>query len=115
MLSSDQHASGSRSSDCARPAGAIIVRVRLQGKVPLAIIDRGPWTEPPLVIFRDDGTTEMKATTCDLDAASRWILERGTWAEALSPPPLRQRVAAQAWGIYCRYRSDGALMYEKER
>ncbi|PSQ84580.1 MAG: hypothetical protein BRD44_00490 [Bacteroidetes bacterium QS_7_67_15] len=90
------------------PAGAVAVRIRLPGRVPLAVVERGPWPEPPLVLFCEDGTTEVRAATCDLEAAARWVLERGDEAEALAPPPLRRRVATQARRIYRCYRSDDA-------
>ena len=100
-------------SNRALPAGAVAVCVRLQGEAPLAVIERGPWVEPPLLLFRADGTTEVMAVTCKLDAAARWILERGAGAEALSPPPLRQRVAVQAWRIYRRYRSGNVRSFPR--
>ena len=92
--------------DDAFPAGAVAVRVRLPSAAPLAVIERGPWAKPPLVVFRADGETELRAVTYDLGAAARWVLERGAGAEAVSPSPLRRRVATQAWRIYRRYRCD---------
>lgn len=106
MHSSESSETPLGNSDDALPAGAVAVRVRLPGQVPLAVVERGPWEEPPLVLFRDEGTAEVHAATCDLDAAARWVLERGAAAEALDPQPLRRRVATQAWRIYRRYRCD---------
>jgi hypothetical protein len=61
--------------------------MRVPSRVPLAVIERGPWAEPPLVTFCENGTAEVQAATCDLDAAARWVLECGTEAEALTPSP----------------------------
>lgn len=108
MRFSDPDASFLQSSLGDLPAGAVAVRIRLPGRVPLAVVERGPWPEPPLVLFCEDGTTEVRAATCDLEAAARWVLERGDEAEALAPPPLRRRVATQARRIYRCYRSDDA-------
>lgn len=89
------------------------MRVRVPSRVPLAVIERGPWAEPPLVTFCENGTAEVQAATCDLDAAARWVLECGTEAEALTPSPLGHRVVAQAKLIRCRHcRTGDALPAE---
>ena len=104
----DSHSTDS--SEDAVPAGAVSICVRLQEEIPLAVIERGPWAEPPLVLSRADDTIEVRASTCDLEAAARWTLERGADAEVVSPAPLRQRVATQAWRIYRRYRCDNVRL-----
>jgi hypothetical protein len=95
------------------PAGALAVRVRVPSRASLAVIERGPWAEPPLVLFRsgddrDGPFAEVHAATCDLTAAARWVLERGDGAEALGPPPLRHRVAELAHRACRRHRSGVA-------
>jgi predicted DNA-binding transcriptional regulator YafY len=55
---------------------------------------------------RADGGCTLSFTTCRLDEVKRWVLEYGANAEVLSPPELRDIVAAE----FCK----GAELYNKK-